>query len=68
MLQVENISKRFYNVVALDDVSFSVPRGSIVGVVGPNGAGKSTLFRILAGFLNPDRGSVKRRNHARCGL
>ena len=59
MIQVENISKRFYNVVALDDVSFAVPRGSIVGVLGPNGAGKSTLFRILAGFLNPDQGQVQ---------
>lgn len=45
-------------VVALDDVSFDVRRGSVVGLIGPNGAGKSTLFRLIAGLLEPSAGRV----------
>ena len=47
ILKVNNVSKRYTNHVALDDVSLSVPEGSIYGLLGPNGAGKTTLIRII---------------------
>ncbi|HEX9506311.1 MAG TPA: ABC transporter ATP-binding protein, partial [Acidimicrobiia bacterium] len=57
-LRVQGISKHYGGVVALDDVSFSVDAGEIVGVLGPNGAGKTTLFDVVSGFLAADRGRV----------
>ncbi|MBN8910220.1 MAG: ABC transporter ATP-binding protein [Rhodospirillales bacterium] len=59
ILAVENVSKRFGGVKAVDGVSFSVARGEILGVIGPNGAGKSTLFGLISGFIPPDTGSVR---------
>ncbi|MFB3737574.1 MAG: ABC transporter ATP-binding protein [Candidatus Velamenicoccus archaeovorus] len=61
MLELIGLSRRFGDVVALDDVSFSVPEGRIVGFVGPNGAGKTTAMRIVLGVLHPDRGEVRWR-------
>jgi ABC-2 type transport system ATP-binding protein len=58
VIEVRSVSKRFGRVRALDDVSFDVPSRGIFGLIGPNGAGKTTLFRILAGLLAPDRGTV----------
>lgn len=58
MIKVENLSKAFGPIQALDSVSFEVERGEIVGVLGPNGAGKTTLMRILTGFFPPTKGSV----------
>lgn len=58
-LEVLQITKRFREVLALDDVSFVVPRGSIFGLLGPNGAGKTTLFSIMAGFLHADSGQLR---------
>lgn len=58
MIQVAHLSKRFAAGTALEDVSFNVARGEIVGVLGPNGAGKTTLLRILTGFWAPSAGSV----------
>lgn len=58
ILEAHNISKHFGGVFAVDDVSLSVPRGEIHGLVGENGAGKSTLMRVLAGILKPDQGHV----------
>jgi ABC-2 type transport system ATP-binding protein len=55
---IEDISKSFGPVRALDGVSFSVPANSIYGVLGPNGAGKTTLFSLIAGFLTPKTGRV----------
>ena len=58
ILQVNNISRSFGGLKAVQDVSFSVREGSISALIGPNGAGKTTLFAILSGFLKPDGGSV----------
>ena len=59
MIQVSHLTKRFGRALAVDDVSFNVRRGEIVGFLGPNGAGKSTTMRILAGYLPATQGSVK---------
>ena len=59
ILQVSNINKSFGRVRALRDVSFSVARGSIIGLVGPNGAGKSTTMKVITGVTAPDIGEVK---------
>jgi branched-chain amino acid transport system ATP-binding protein len=58
LLKVENVSKRFRGLVAVDRVSFEVPEGAIFAVIGPNGAGKTTLFNTIAGELAPDGGSI----------
>jgi branched-chain amino acid transport system ATP-binding protein len=58
LLTVEGVGKRFRGLLAVDNVSFRVPQGSIFAVIGPNGAGKTTLFNIIAGALAPDRGSI----------
>ena len=57
-ISVENISKSFGRVKALDHVSFEVERGELFGLIGPDGAGKTTLFRLLATLLTPDSGSA----------
>lgn len=58
LLKIENVTKRFANHVALDDVSLSIPKGSIYGLLGPNGAGKTTLLRIINRITAPDAGRV----------
>ncbi|CCD96792.1 putative branched-chain amino acid transport protein (ATP binding protein); livG-like protein [Bradyrhizobium sp. ORS 375] len=58
MLEVKSLTKRFSGLVAVDQASLSVAKGSITGLIGPNGAGKTTLFAMVAGFLQPDGGSV----------
>ncbi|MFK0686208.1 energy-dependent translational throttle protein EttA [Ochrobactrum sp. BD67] len=59
VIEVENISKGFGDRLLIDDLSFKLPAGGIVGVIGPNGAGKSTLFKMLTGQEQPDNGSVR---------
>lgn len=59
MIEVENVSKLFGNFRAVDGISFSIQTGEIVGLLGPNGAGKTTTMRMIAGFLEPDSGTVK---------
>jgi len=59
VIEIENMSKAFGDKVLIDDLSFSLPPGGIVGVIGPNGAGKSTLFRMLTGQDTPDSGTVE---------
>jgi ABC-2 type transport system ATP-binding protein len=59
MIKVEGLTKRYAGVTALQDVSFTVKRGEIVGFLGPNGAGKSTTMRILTGFIPASAGRVE---------
>jgi ABC-2 type transport system ATP-binding protein len=59
MIEISNITKRFGALTAVDDVSFSVGRGEVLGFLGPNGAGKSTTMKMLTGFLRPDRGTIR---------
>jgi ABC-2 type transport system ATP-binding protein len=58
MLHVKNLRKSFGPLVAVDDVTFAVEPGQLVGLLGPNGAGKTTTVSIIAGLLTPDRGDV----------
>lgn len=58
MLKVSNISKKFDDKVAINDVNFELNPGKIYGFLGPNGAGKTTTMRVMTGFLTPDTGSV----------
>jgi ABC-2 type transport system ATP-binding protein len=58
MISVSHLTRRFGQELAVDDVSFRLERGEVVGFLGPNGAGKTTTMRILAGFLPPTRGTV----------
>lgn len=59
VIEFENVSKAFGDRLLIDDLSFKVPPGAIVGIIGPNGAGKSTLFRMISGQEQPDSGNVK---------
>lgn len=58
VLDVNNLTKSFGDRMLIDDLSFSVPKGAIVGIIGPNGAGKSTLFKMMSGAEKPDSGEV----------
>ncbi|MDP5292348.1 energy-dependent translational throttle protein EttA [Oceanimonas sp. CHS3-5] len=58
VVDVENLTKSYGDRVLIDDLSFSIPKGAIVGIIGPNGAGKSTLFRMLTGAEQPDSGNI----------
>lgn len=63
LVKVENVSKIFTGHTALDDVSLTIPQGSIYGLLGPNGAGKTTLIRIINHITAPDKGNVYFDNH-----
>ena len=64
MVKVENISKSFKKVQALNDVSFHAEKGELFGIIGPDGAGKTTLFRIMTTLTIPDNGSVLINNRS----
>jgi sulfate/thiosulfate transport system ATP-binding protein len=57
-ISVNNVTKRFGDFVALDDVSIAVPDGGLTALLGPSGSGKSTLLRVIAGLEQPDTGQV----------
>ncbi len=59
VIEFENVSKSFGDRLLIDDLSFKVPPGAIVGIIGPNGAGKSTFFKMLTGKEQPDSGNIK---------
>jgi branched-chain amino acid transport system ATP-binding protein len=58
LLEARNLTRRFGGIVAVDDVSFDVPRGEIVGLIGPNGAGKTTVFNLVTRLYSPDGGDI----------
>src|SRR6185437_6201282 len=58
LLALERVTKRFNGVTAVDDVTFTVDRGQVVGFLGPNGAGKSTTMRMITQFFEPDAGTI----------
>ncbi|HOG28472.1 MAG TPA: ATP-binding cassette domain-containing protein, partial [Vicinamibacterales bacterium] len=59
MIEVQNLTKRYGRVTAVDDVSFRVERGEILGFLGPNGAGKTTTMRVITGYMPPSEGRVR---------
>jgi ABC-2 type transport system ATP-binding protein len=59
MIEIENLTKRFGPITAVDGVSFRVERGTVLGFLGPNGAGKSTTMKMLTGFLHPSSGRAR---------
>ena len=68
VIEFKNVSKAFGDRLLMDNVSFTVPPGAIVGIIGPNGAGKSTLFKMIAGQDTPDSGEVAIGQTARISL
>ena len=68
MLSVAGLTKRFGGFTAVNDVSFAVQPGEIVGLIGPNGSGKSTIFNMLAGALVPNAGSIRFEGRELAGL
>jgi ABC-2 type transport system ATP-binding protein len=61
VLELKGLTRRYGDVVALDDLSFTVAEGQLFRFVGPNGAGKTTAMRIILGVLEPDTGQVRWR-------
>jgi len=68
LLEIQNLTKRFGGLTAVDNISFHVDEGEMVGIIGPNGAGKTTLFNLLSGFLKPDSGQLRLRGENIVGL
>src|SRR4029078_8493031 len=59
VVEARGLRKGYGDVLLMDDVTFTLPRGGIVGVIGPNGAGKTTLFRMITGAEQPDAGTLR---------
>lgn len=58
MIQVKNITKKYGDFVAVDNISFDIQKGEIVGLLGPNGAGKSTTMNMITGFIEATKGEI----------
>src|SRR6185295_5564167 len=67
VVEVEGLSKAFGDRLLIDDLSFTLPPGGIVGVIGPNGAGKTTLFKMITGAEKPDGGTIRLGESVRLG-
>jgi len=63
MIKTENLTKRYDSLTAVDDVTFTVSPGEVLGFLGPNGAGKTTTMRMLAGFVSPTSGKASICGH-----
>ncbi len=59
VLELQHLKKYYATHKAVDDISFSIPKGSIFGLLGPNGAGKTTLLRMITGIFYPDSGDIR---------
>jgi branched-chain amino acid transport system ATP-binding protein len=68
LLEIDNVTKRFGGIVAIDDVSVDIDAGPITGIIGPNGAGKTTLFNLIAGTYTPTAGSIRLHGEDVAGL
>jgi branched-chain amino acid transport system ATP-binding protein len=68
LLEVENLSKAFGGVLAVNQVSFTLNQGEILGLIGPNGSGKTTLFNLITGLIKPDRGRIRFNNEDITGI
>ena len=64
IVKIKNVTKSYGKLLALDNLSFSIPKGAIFGLLGPNGAGKTTLLGIICGLIKPDKGDVIISNHS----
>ena len=58
MIEVKNVTKKYGKVVAVDNISFKIEDGEIIGLLGPNGAGKSTTMNMITGFIEPTEGTI----------
>ncbi len=58
MIEVKNVTKRYPNITAVNNISFEVKDGEIVGFLGPNGAGKSTTMNMITGYIEPTEGQI----------
>jgi len=68
LLEVENLTKHFGGLTAVNHLSFSVQSGEIIGLIGPNGAGKTTVFNLISGVLQPGKGSIRFKGEELCSL
>ena len=68
VLEIENVSKFFHGLVAIDDLTIQVKPGQIYGIIGPNGAGKTTLFNCVTGIYVPEKGSIKYKGEDITGM
>ncbi len=59
MIKITNVTKQFYSLTAIDNLSLRLPQGEVLGILGPNGAGKTTLLKLIAGILHPTSGSIQ---------
>ena len=64
LLSLQTVTKIFGGLTAVNEVSFDVEQGSIVGLIGPNGAGKTTAFNVISGFYNPQEGDILFKGHS----